>query len=119
MPLVMTRPTQSGPTSVPGYSTTSIVPSNATSIVDTSYDTTTKWIVTIRNMLHSRVQAFEVLALRRGNGSPTHSQYSQIGDWFDYRLVVDVVGGNLQIKIDNRESNDLYVNITQIRISNP
>ena len=117
MALVLTRPTTaSGNADQQLYSTVITIPSTHTAVVDQSMGTSVKWIIAISNTTDTVVQAYEVLAIKKGT-TAVYNVYGLVGDNINITLSVDNVGGEIRASVTNNEMFDVVINITHIGTS--
>ena len=114
MALVLTKPTTaSGNADRQLYSTVITIPSTHTAVVDQSMGTSVKWIITVSNTTDTVVQAYEVLAIKKGT-TAVYNVYGFVGDNIDTTLSIDNVSGEIHASVMNNEMFDVVINITRI-----
>jgi len=95
------------------------VPATTTKVVNTAATANfrgVKWLVTLVLLDLSAVRAFEVFGTHQNGASPSHVEYSHLGDTINFLADVTIAAGALQLEITNNELVDLAVFMTPIPI---
>lgn len=76
-----------------------------------------KWIITIEDLINSKMRCFEVLAMNKFGTAAQHNVGTLLGDRnIDYSFDVTISGGNFMLQITNNESNDLKISVLRITL---
>jgi hypothetical protein len=74
-----------------------------------------KFLITVTNTVTGEVAASEVLGIYRDiDDSVTHSLYNKVGDKIKYLPNVVYVSPNVELTIQNNETNSLIISVTRI-----